>query len=151
MREMSQSHQISPASDEAFLSLSMPALAGVMGLVYGVLAAAHFVVLEPDQARLMSACASVSSLMLLGIAWHWRKRGRERSANSAAVAIGMIALFNSAAHLAVVREPESNLNLLILALCAGWFLTEMTSYLGVLALSFCSSVAISAALVPPEA
>ena len=126
----------------------MPALAGVMGLVYGVLAAAHFVVLEPDQARLMSACASVSSLMLLGIAWHWRKRGRERSANSAAVAIGMIALFNSAAHLAVVREPESNLNLLILALCAGWFLTEMTSYLGVLALSFCSSVAISAALVP---
>ncbi len=137
-----------PASDGAFLSRSLPTIAALLAVVYAVLAAAHLIVLTPEQSQVMSTVALASSVMMGVIAWCAARSRSSRALSWDAVAIATIALVNSAVHLAVVREPHHSINLLVLGLCAGFFLTETTGFFAISALCFLSWFLISATWVP---
>ena len=138
----------SDASDEALLSQSIPSIASFLAAVFLVLAGAHQSVLAAEQANVMTACALLSASVLLAIAWRANKVRSKRWANRYAIAIGFIALFNSAVHLAVVRESQHSINLLVLALFAGFFISETRS-LVVLTLScFLAWLGISVTYIP---
>ena len=138
-----------PTSDEVKLALSrsvasaLPSTSLGLAVMYLLLSASHALLLPPEQRNILLPIAALSALFFLtfylsGSATHLQQYG-----HAMAGTFGIVALVNSAVHLAISADPLQSSNILLVMLATSAFFLSTRWFTAVITLSMASWVAVA--------
>jgi len=115
----------------------LPVLAIGLGLLYLIFAIAHYLLLPPSIRAPLVISASVSALLLLGMATYWRRHPLiDKRAHFGALLVSLLVLFNSWLHLWLTADPLQSTNLMLLVVGIGFFYLSSRWFFGFLGAVF---------------
>lgn len=116
-------------------------VAGMVGLLYLVLAALHPVLVGGTEGWILTMLAAISGILALAMAWYWRGRKDSRHAPLHLAVLFLLLIVNSTVHLLLTREDWQTTNLMLVTIATGMAVLQTGWYLGLTALAWAGWVA----------